>query len=89
MSNIDLQEYIKDLTPEQKEKALKCKTKEELNEFIANNDLELPEEALELVSGGCGTPLNCDRCGSVMDHLYNSFWKCPKCGYSKDDKVIY
>ena len=26
-----------------------------MNAFIAENDLELPEEALELVSGGCGT----------------------------------
>ena len=87
--NEKLEKYIKDLSPELQEKARQCKTKEELNAFITENNLELPEEALELVSGGCGTPLKCDRCGAVMDHLYNSFWKCPKCGYSKDDGVIY
>ena len=87
--NEKFEKYIEGLRPELQEKARECKTKEELNAFIAENDLELPEGALEMVSGGCGTALNCDRCGTVMDHLYNSFWKCPKCGYSKDDKVIY
>ena len=54
--NENFEKYIKDLSPELQEKARACKTKEELNAFIAENDLELPEEALELVSGGCGTP---------------------------------
>ena len=67
--NEKLEKYIKDLSPELQEKARQCKTKEELNAFITENNLELPEEALELVSGGCGTPLKCDRCATVMDHL--------------------
>ena len=53
--NENFEKYIKDLSPELQEKARACKTKEELDAFIAYNDLELPEEALELVSGGCGT----------------------------------
>ena len=88
-NKFDFEEYIKDLSPELQEKAKDCKSKEELMELVADNDIEISEDALEAVAGGCGTPLNCDRCGAVMDHLYNSVWKCPKCGYSKDDKVIY
>ena len=52
--NENFEKYIKDLSPELQEKARQCKTKEDLNSFIRNNDLELPEEALEMVSGGCG-----------------------------------
>ena len=66
--NENYEKYIKDLSPELQEKARECKTKEELNAFIAENDLELPEEALELVSGGCGTSAKpkkyyCKKCG--------------------------
>ena len=50
-----LEQYIKDLPPELQEKAKEIKTKDELMEFLADNELELPEDALEMVSGGCGT----------------------------------
>ena len=53
--NENFEKYIKDLSPEMQEKARQCKTTEELNAFLADNDLELPEDALELVAGGCGT----------------------------------
>ena len=53
--NENFEKYIKDLSPELQEKTRACKTPEELNDFIAENDIELPEDALELVSGGCGT----------------------------------
>ncbi|MBQ6674724.1 MAG: hypothetical protein IJM75_01205 [Ruminococcus sp.] len=53
--NEKFEQYISDLSPELQEKARECKTQEELNAFIAENDLELPEDALELVAGGCGT----------------------------------
>ena len=58
--NENFEKYLKDLDPELQEKARECKTKEELNAFIAENDLELPEDALELVAGGCGT--STERC---------------------------
>ena len=54
------------------EKARECRTKDELNEFIADNDLELPEDALELVAGGCGTstpppvPDKCNKCNAKV-----------------------
>ena len=50
--NVRLEKYIKDLSPELQEKARQCKTKEELNAFITENNLELPEEVLEMVAGG-------------------------------------
>ena len=61
--NENFEKYIEGLSPELQEKARQCKTKEELNAFITENNLELPEEALEAVSGGCGNdpyavPLN-------------------------------
>ncbi|MBO6141320.1 MAG: hypothetical protein J6O40_05935 [Ruminococcus sp.] len=58
-----INKYIEDLEPELREKAMACKTNDELMEFLAENDIELPEEALEAVSGGGGNdpyavPLN-------------------------------
>ena len=50
--NEKFEKYIKDLSPELQEKARACKTKEELDAFIAENDLEMPEEVLEMVAGG-------------------------------------
>ncbi|MBR1752635.1 MAG: hypothetical protein IJ740_17485 [Ruminococcus sp.] len=69
--NKDLEKYIGELSPELQEKARACKTKEELNQFIADNDLELPEEALELVSGGCGTSSDkwyCNHCNTRLEN---------------------
>ena len=90
--NDNFEKYIKDLSPELQEKARACKTKEELNAFIADNDLELPEEALEMVAGGCG---KCSHTNAPVETV--SFWsknitfeglklseieksKCTKCG---------
>ncbi|MBQ6676245.1 MAG: hypothetical protein IJM75_08945 [Ruminococcus sp.] len=58
--NANFEKYIEGLSPELQEKARACKTKEELNAFIAENNLELPEEALEMVSGG-----------GALEELYN------------------
>ncbi|MBR1383625.1 MAG: hypothetical protein IJ555_07445 [Ruminococcus sp.] len=52
--NEKFEKYLKDLDPELQEKARACKSLEELTHLAAENDLELPEEALEMVSGGCG-----------------------------------
>ena len=71
--NENFEKYIEGLSPELQEKARACKTKEELNAFIAENDLELPEEALELVSGGCGTSTPkkpyCKYCGTKAERV--------------------
>ena len=52
--NEKYKEYLKDLPPELQEKAKDIKTQEELLEFLSDNDVELPEDALEAVSGGSG-----------------------------------
>ena len=41
------------LTDEQKEKAKECKTAEELMKLAGKWGIELPDEALDQVSGGC------------------------------------
>ncbi|MBR1751166.1 MAG: hypothetical protein IJ740_09875 [Ruminococcus sp.] len=48
----NFEKYIKDLSPELQEKARECKTKEELNAFIAENDIELSDDLLKAVAGG-------------------------------------
>ena len=50
--NEKFEKYIKDLSPELQDKARECKTTEELNAFLAENDLEMPEEALDMIAGG-------------------------------------
>ena len=73
--NDKYEKYIKDLSPELQEKARECRTVEELNTFIAENDIEIPEEALDMVSGGCNTVkqatpiLKCNYCNSVLEEL--------------------
>ena len=84
-NEFDHEKYLKDLSPELQEKARRCKTKEELNAFIAENDLELPEEALEMVSGGCGGKLYCKDCGSekigktTQWSTYETLYYCMDC----------
>ena len=51
--NAEFEKYIEGLSPELQEKARECKTKDELMQLAAENDLEIPEEALEAVAGGC------------------------------------
>lgn len=58
MENINLQDYIKDLSPELQEKAKSSKSISELLKFADENDIEIPQDALEKVSGGgiCADP---------------------------------
>ena len=69
MANINIDDYIKemDLSPELEQKARQCNTASELMQLAADNDIELPVDALEGVAGGCGgkkTPVVvCNYCG--------------------------
>ena len=63
---------FEDLTPEQKERALACKTPEEVFALAKEDGLELTQEELEAVSGGsvcwdyCPTQSSCTHaCGTV------------------------
>ena len=71
--NEQFAQYLKDLPPELQEKAKDIETMEELNEFLAENDVELPEDALEAVSGGCLLANEYDK-GTVFSG------QCPDCG---------
>lgn len=55
MKNEKLEKYISELSPELQEKARECKTNEELNVLLAENDVELSEDALQAVAGGCSS----------------------------------
>lgn len=95
MPNPKLEEYLKDLSPELQEKARQCKTIDEFREYAAENDLEIPEETLELVAGGICTHacehrdcdvLAYDRYWLSSSVVWGRWWKkkCKKCG-----EIIY
>ena len=50
-----LEKSISGLSPELQEKARACQSMNELLELIAENDVELSDDALEAVAGGCFT----------------------------------
>ena len=68
--NEKYREYLKTLSPELREKAKSIKTQEQLEEFLSDNDIELPEDTLAAVSGGCG--------GDDENQIYPN--ACPDCG---------
>ena len=79
----ELEKYIGELSPELQEKARQCKTMEELQTMLAENDVELSEDALEAVAGGCGTKPKCKKCGGEMKWKSlreSEGWYCPNCG---------
>ena len=51
---------FEDLTAQQKEKAIACKTPKELIELAKEEGIELTDEQLEGVSGGWGPFSDCD-----------------------------
>ena len=52
MENINIEEYIQDLSPEIQEKARACKDIGEIMKMARENRLQLPDEVLEAVAGG-------------------------------------
>ena len=98
-----LEKYIKDLSPELQEKALKCGSVEELLELAKAEKVEVPPEALEAIAGGkgqevggCGDP-KCKKCGSKnidkseedMGIYCRIHYKCRDCGYKWYTDVPY
>ena len=82
-NEFNLEEYIKDLSPELQEKARACKTKNELLELAADEDMELPEDALESVAGGCTT----EGC----EHIFQETERIGMLPYlgSNDKHIVY
>ena len=92
--NEKFNDCIKELSPELQEKAKGIKTMEELNDFLAENDIELPEDVLEAVSGGTlcndlkfGGPDACPKGEyhewtkvEVLESGITARFRCTKCG---------
>lgn len=85
---MNMKNFLEGLSPELQEKAKACKTTEELLKLADENDIELKPEALEAVSGGCGSsePEYCPKCGTLMEEVYldhgnygQYVTRCPKC----------
>lgn len=91
-------ELFKGLTEEQIKKLDTCKDPEEVLALAKAEGVELSDEQLEAVSGGCkggGSPKTCRKCGSsdirVDDYekgrnkRVHVWYTCNKCGYEGDD----
>ena len=75
MKREELEKYVGELSPELQEKARQCKDMKELNAMLAENDVELSEDALQAVAGGCSVSSDkFDKGDPIPD------WKCPDCG---------
>ena len=55
MKKEELEKYVSELSPEMQEKARECRTMEELQAMLAENEVELSEDALAAVAGGCSS----------------------------------
>ena len=75
--NNNIEKYIKSLSPELQEKINTCKNLNEMMDLAAREGIELPDEALDFVTGGTGTTNTCS------DPLANKYMCCPKCKGSK------
>ena len=83
MKNENLEKYIGELSPEMQEKARQCKDMQELNALLAENEVELSEDALSAVAGGCSSSEDgptCEKCGAKKKWKSLrewSGWVCP------------
>ena len=90
-------ELLANLTEEQLQKVRACKSGEELLALAQKEGVELSDEQLEAVSGGCGEPRTigpCPQCGSSeIDSEFDSempnsrsgyHCKCRVCGFDWD-----
>lgn len=83
------EELLQGLTEEQIAKVKACKNQEEILALSKNEGIELTEEQLAAVSGGCGTStvVPCPRCKSTNVYYcgqnlwYEKEYKCNECDY--------
>ena len=85
------EELLKGLTEEQIAKVKACKSTEEMLTLAKEEGIELTDEQLEAVSGGCGTftaKVSCPKCGcnrlrrsSSGDLIKLYYLECSSCEY--------
>ena len=88
MAEFNIEELIKDLSPEMQEKARAFTTPQQLIELADENDIEITSNALEQVSGGCEG--DCDHnwvyIGDgvpLISGQKTNKYRCSKCGKEK------
>lgn len=84
-------ELLQGLTEEQIAKVKACKNDEEMLKLAKEEGIELTDEQLEAISGGCGSTWYtggvCPYCGSTNTKVYNGTWshgatiECYDCGH--------
>ena len=85
------EELLDGLTDEQIAKIKDCKTTEEMLALAKEEGIELTDEQLEAVNGGCGTVemvgRTCPRCGNgelrrtAPTMFKDAKYECLKCGF--------
>jgi len=84
------EELLKGLTEEQIAKVKACKNQEEILKLAKEEGIELTNEQLEAVSGGCSGVECCPKCGSknlqthpytLLDHELTYDVVCLDCHY--------
>lgn len=77
------QELLKGLTKEQIAKAKTCKTPDELLKLAKEEGIELTDEQLTAISGGCSLTISiveCPYCGSTwINFISTNTYKCSAC----------
>ena len=88
-ADMDIESYIKDLSPELQEKARACGSVKELIALAKDAKVPVPDEALAAIaggdgteSGGCKPKIQCPKCGSYNCTITLEFeYTCLNCGY--------
>lgn len=84
-------ELLKGLSEEQIAKVKACKNQEEILKLAKQEGIELTEEQLASISGGCGTyTVRCPKCGSniiVEDCVGPKEYYCNNCGHEFNDNL--
>lgn len=94
--------YLQGLNDEIRAKVLSCETTEDMLKVAREEGLELPDEALYAVYGGCGTSYtyevddwyNCNTCKnkvqlkSVGHDGFPNVYYCPTCLVTRDGTEI-
>ena len=85
------EELLKGLTEEQIAKIKACKNHDEILALIKNEGVELTDEQLAAVTGGCGTKTYTGACCPVCDSILSvtflyeandkKYYRCNECGY--------